>query len=297
MNTKNKKYWARLFSAFIAGSITALVILTIVLSYVSVNHYLHPPRKIAVGNTLAEQKVEYQSLDLITEDGIRLSAIYTPSKNGAIILLAHGYGGNRPEWLFAMLAKEGYGVLAWDARAHGMSDGDISTVGYYEVLDVKAALNYVLAQPDVKHIGAWGGSMGGATMLRAAVQFPEIEAIVVDSPYSSLEDTYNYLVPYPFINPLVKFFAELQTGIHIDDLRPVDEIAKISPRPIFIIQGTGDKVVPPGTAEKLFDAASEPKYLWTEENVIHLGMFLNNPRKYQRKVIDFFKKYLINNLP
>lgn len=85
-----------------------------------------------MGNTLAEQKIEYQSLDLITEDGIRLSAIYTPPKNGSVILLAHGYGGNRPEWLFAMLAKEGYGVLAWDARAHGMSDGDISTVGYKE---------------------------------------------------------------------------------------------------------------------------------------------------------------------
>lgn len=295
MSRKKWKYWARIFFTFTVGTVIALAILITVLSYVSVNHYLHPPRKIALGYTLAEQKIEYQSLDLITEDGIRLSAIYTPSKNGAVILLAHGYGGNRPEWLFAMLAKEGYGVLAWDARAHGMSDGDISTVGYYEVLDVKAALNYATLQPDVKHIGAWGGSMGGATMIRAAVQFPEIEALVVDSPYSSLEDTYNYLVPYPLINPLVKFFAEIQTGIRVDDLRPVGEIAKISPRPILIIQGTGDKVVPPGTAGKLFTAAGEPKYLWMEDNVIHLGMFINNPRKYQRKVIDFFNEYLTSN--
>jgi fermentation-respiration switch protein FrsA (DUF1100 family) len=139
--------------------------------------------------------------------------------------------------------------------------------------------------------------MGGATMIRAAVQFPEIEALVVDSPYSSLEETYNYLVPYPFINPLMKFFAELQTGIQINDLRPVDEITKISPRPVFIIQGSGDKVVPPGTAEKLFAAAGEPKYLWEEENVIHLGMYLNNPRKYQRKLLDFFDEYLINKTP
>ena len=95
------------------------------------------------------------------------------------------------------------------------------------------------------------------------------------------------------INPLVKFFAEIQTGIRVDDLRPVDEIAKISPRPIFIIQGTGDKVVPPGTAEKLFTAAGEPKYLWMEDNVIHLGMYLNNPRKYQRKVTGFFDEYLL----
>ncbi len=288
MKTKNWKYWARLFFAFIVGSITALILLFIVLSYVSVDHYLHPPRKIALGYTLAEKNIQYQTLDLITEDGIRLSAIYTAPRNGGVILLAHGYGGNRPEWLVAMLTKAGYGVLAWDARAHGKSDGEISTVGFYEVLDVKAALKYVMAQPNIKHIGAWGGSMGGATMIRATAQFPEIEALVVDSPYSSLDDEFNYLVPYPFIHPFVKFFAEMETGIKINDLRPVDEIAKISPRPVYIIQGTGDKVVPPDTAEKLFNAAGEPKYLWTEENVVHLGMYLDNPRKYQRRVVGFF---------
>jgi fermentation-respiration switch protein FrsA (DUF1100 family) len=120
---------------------------------------------------------------------------------------------------------------------------------------------------------------------------------VVDSPYSALEDEYNYLVPYPFINPLVKFFAEMQTGISINDLRPVDEIAKISPRPVYIIQGAGDKVVPPDTAEQLFNAAGEPRYLWTEEKVVHLGMYLNNPRKYQRRVVGFFDKNLLNKNP
>lgn len=103
----------------------------------------------------------------------------------------------------------------------------------------------------------------------------------------------NYLVPYPFAHPFVKFFAEMETGISINDLRPVDEIAKINPRPVYIIQGTGDKVVPPNTAEKLFAAAGEPKYLWTEENVVHLGMYLNNPRKYQRRVVDFFDENLL----
>ena len=61
-------------------------------------------------------------------------------------------------------------MLAWDFRAHGKSGGEFSSLGYYEVRDVKAALDYALAQPDVKHIGAWGGSMGAVTMIRAAAQ-------------------------------------------------------------------------------------------------------------------------------
>ncbi|MDO9303349.1 MAG: alpha/beta hydrolase [Anaerolineales bacterium] len=289
----NWKYWARLFFAFVVEVIIALAVLIAGLSYASVDHYLHPPRIIPPGTTLVERKVKFQEVDLLTEDGIRLSAWYTPPKNGTVILLAHGYGDNRPEWVHVFLAKADYGVLAWDARAHGESDGEISTVGYFEVMDVKAGLDYVSTQPDIKHIGAWGGSMGGATMIRAAAQFPQIEALVVDSPYSSLDDEFDYLVPYPFINLLVKFFAEIQTGLDINTLRPVDEIAKISPRPVYIIQGAGDKVVPAGTAEQLFNAAGEPRFLWTEENVIHLGMYLDNPRKYERRVTGFFDEYLL----
>src|SRR5687767_8781280 len=180
---KNKSW--RSILTFTVKAITALAVLTILVGLAQVDNALHPPRIVPPGNTLRESRIEFQHLDLITEDGIRLSAWYTPPRKGAVILLAHGYGDNRPEWVHALLAKKGYGVLAWDARAHGESDGEVSTIGYLEVLDVKAALDYALAQPDVNHIGAWGGSMGGATLIRAAADFPEIEALFIDSAFAS----------------------------------------------------------------------------------------------------------------
>ena len=162
---KNKR-WKSFFR--IAGIAIAVFIIALsLIGFAEVNKALHPPRLIPPGNTLRKFKIEYQSVDLVTEDGIRLSAWYTPPRDGAVILLAHGYGDNRPEWVYQMLARKGYGVLAWDARAHGESDGEISTIGYLEVRDVKAALNFALAQPGVEHIGAWGGSMGGATLIRS----------------------------------------------------------------------------------------------------------------------------------
>src|SRR6185436_4215900 len=163
----NKKTWQSIFR-FTWKAAALLLVATVLAGFVEVNDALHPPRIIPPGNTLRKYKIPFQALDLITEDGVRLSAWYTPPRKGAVILLAHGYGDNRPEWIHALLAKKGYGILAWDARAHGESDGDISTIGYLEVLDVRAALDYVLAQPGVEHIGAWGGSMGGATLIRAA---------------------------------------------------------------------------------------------------------------------------------
>jgi uncharacterized protein len=289
-----KKSWQSILT-FTVNAIVALAVLTILFGFAEVNNALHPPRIVPPGNTLRESKIEFQPLDLITKDGIRLSAWYTPPRKGAVILLAHGYGDNRPEWVHAMLAKKGYGVLSWDARAHGESDGEISTVGYLEVLDVKAALDFVLTQPDVNHIGAWGGSMGGATLIRATAQFPEIEALFVDSSFASLNDEFDYLVPYPVINPLAKFLAEWQTGFSIQDLDLMKDIARIGPRPVYIVHSNGDTVAPPNSGQELFNAANEPRYLWVDENAAHLAIYLDNPRRYQRRLIGFFDEWLLGN--
>ena len=293
MDKTNGNHWMKSVLVFAIKAIVAFAVLTVFACLIEVNDALHPPRIIPPGNTLRKYKIEYQSIDLITDDGVRLSAWYTPPKNGAVILLAHGYGDNRPEWIHALLAKKKYGVLAWDARAHGESGGDISTVGYLEVLDVKAALDYVLAQTSVKHIGAWGGSMGGATIICAAAQFPQIEAVFIDSSFPSLNDEFNYLVPYPVINPLAKFIAEIETGFSFDNVNPLSDIRKISPRPVYIVQGAADTVAPPDSGEKLFHAAREPRYLWEKGNVLHLSMYLDNPRRYQRRLIGFFDEWLL----
>ena len=280
---------------FATKAIILLAGFLLVLGVAEVNNALHPPRIIPPGNTLRENKIDFQQLDLVTEDGIRLSAWYTPPRKGAVILLAHGYGDNRPEWVHALLAKKGYGVLSWDARAHGESDGEISTIGYLELLEVRAALDYVRTQPEVNHIGAWGGSMGAATLIRATAQFPQIEALFVDSSFASLNDEFDFLVPYPVINPLAKFIAELQTGIHLDEINPLNDIEQISPRPVYIVHSKGDTVARPDAGEKLFNAAHESRFLWVEEEAAHLSIHLVNERRYKLRLIGFFDEWLLGN--
>jgi fermentation-respiration switch protein FrsA (DUF1100 family) len=269
-------------------------VLILLLGIYGVHDALHPPRSIPPGYTLVEQNIAFERVDLYTEDGLRLTGWYTPPENGVVILLAHGYGDNRPEWIHAMLTKKGFGVLAWDARAHGESGGEISTLGYKEIWDVKAALDYALAQPGVAQIGGWGGSMGGATMIRAAAEFPEIQALVVDSSFSSLDEEVDFLAPYPLINPLAKVLLQMRLGVNFEKTSPAALIGQISPRPVYIIQGTQDTVASPDSAENLYNAAADPRYLWVEENAIHLGIYLNNPGRYQRRVANFFEEYLLN---
>lgn len=192
------------------------VFVFVILGGIGVYDVLHPPRIVPPGYALVEENVNFQRVNLFTQDGIRLAAWYTPPENRTIILLAHGYGDNRPEWVYAMLAKKGYGVLAW----------------------------------------------GGATMIRAAAEFPEIEALVVASSFSSLNEEIDFLAPYPLINPLTKFLLQLRLGVNFKDTSPATLIGKISPRPVYIIQGSNDTVASPDSAEKLYNVAGEPRYLW-----------------------------------
>jgi dipeptidyl aminopeptidase/acylaminoacyl peptidase len=262
-------------------------------SYRQTMDYLHPPRQTASGELLRANGIEFQEVELITEDGVKLSAWYTPPKNGAVILVAHGYGAARTEHYHALFASHGYGVLAWDFRAHGQSGGEFSSLGYYEILDARSALEFALAQPGVEHIGAWGGSMGAVTMIRAAARYPEIEALVADSPFVTLEEEMNLRVPVPVMRSLIRVFAGRQTGVSVDWVRPLDDIVSISPRPVFLIQGMGDGVIPLDSAQRLYDAAGEPRQLWIENDVPHLNMYAYYETRYTKRVIKFFDEYLL----
>jgi len=287
------QYWARLLGTTILLLLVAAVGTVIWISYQQTISYLHPERHTASGELLRANGIKYQDIELITEDNVKLSAWYTPPQNGAVILVAHGYGDKRPEDFYLLFASHGYGVIAWDFRAHGKSEGDFSSLGYYEVLDAKAALDFALAQPGVEHIGAWGGSMGAVTMIRATAQYPEIEALVADSPFATLEEEMNMRVPFPVMRSLIRYFAERESGVKTDWVRPIDDISKISPRPVFIIQGLGDGMIQLDSAQRLYDAAREPRELWTEPDVPHLNMYAYYKTKYTKRVIKFFDEYLL----
>ena len=288
------RYWLNLFSAAVAALLLIGLSGLLWFSYRQAYNYVHPRRLDSPsGELLRQNRIPYQAIELLTSDGVRLAAWYTPPQNGSLILVAHGYGARRSEDFYSLFAEHGYGVLAWDFRGHGASGGELVTLGYYETLDVEAALDFALDQPDVEHIGGWGGSMGAVTMIRATAQYPEIEALVADSPFATLEDELDVRVPYPLLRPLIRFFAERETGLHLDLVRPVDEIGLISPRPVFLIQGLDDTMVPPDSAEQLYAAAGEPRELWTEPDAPHMNMYSYYRTRYTKRVIKFFDTYLL----
>ena len=96
MRIRGWRYWFNLwvFSLFVLSVVVIVSVATV--SFRSISVYLHPQRQgLSENKTPDLYGVAYENIRLITSDGIELAAWYTPSENGALILVAHGHGEKR----------------------------------------------------------------------------------------------------------------------------------------------------------------------------------------------------------
>ena len=137
-----------------------------------------------IGATPASKGLDYESVTVTTDDGVRLAGWYLPSTNRAAVVLLHGAGSTRSNVLdeAAVLARHGFGVLMIDARGHGDSGGRAMDFGWHGDADIAAATGYLAERPDVdpQRIGVVGMSMGGEEAIGAAATNPLIGAVVAE---------------------------------------------------------------------------------------------------------------------
>lgn len=264
---------------------------------------VHPTRGAITRLPEAVGIAAYENVTFLSPDGLTLKGWWIPPTNGATIIFVHGHGGNRQNQLddAGILVKAGYGALLFDLRNNGQSEGEVTTFGLYEADDVQAAYDFVTSQPgvDPDRIGLLGQSMGGATALLAAAQIPEVKAVASLSAYTSMEDNITNgverlagLPAFPFA-PLVVFWGELEAGIDIQQVRPVDAIATLNPCAVLIIHGDRDGLIPVENAYALYEAASDPKELYIIPGAGHQSFLPVVGQIYADRLTAFFDQYLL----
>ncbi len=137
--------------------------------------------------------------------------------------------------------------------------------------------------------------MGGIAAVRAAARRQEIRAVILDSVPASFFETAQITIRPAMIRPFAYHIARRETGIDMKIIRPVDEIMSISPRPILIIQGLDDQLIPTDSAQRLYDGVGQAGTLWTEPKVRHLEMHNERPIEYEHRVIRFLDDALLND--
>jgi hypothetical protein len=261
-------------------------------SYVMTHVARAPVERVALGERPAE-RVSFR-----TADGLTLRGDYVPSANGAAVAVVFGRKGTQAPARF--LARRGFGVLIFDRRREGASDGDPNALGWSEaVKDVRAAADFLKRRPDVdpQRIGGLGLSVGGETLLHAAADGTGLKAVVAEGVGSRSAGEYRSL---PGSNPWTAAFMlpqTLATAVFSDSAPPphlIDLVAKMGNRHTLLIF-TPRVALEAGATPELYRALNGPKSLWAIPEAGHVGGLRARPHEYEHRVTRFFERALLSD--
>jgi len=217
-----------------------------------------------------------------TDDGVRLVGTRVGDAEPArpALVFAHGLMGSHRKPRFAAFAErlaEGFTVFAPDLRGHGASGG-ISDFGGAEIWDIEAVVQRARDEGHACVVTA-GTSVGGIAVIRHAALVGGVDEVVA---ISSLA----YWDWHGGAHPSARraFHARVGTAPGRAALRawgvrlpeewdapesPEEVVGKIAPTPLVIVHGRDDQLFGVDHAERLYEAAGEPKHLMIGDRFGH----------------------------
>ncbi|MGB2643685.1 MAG: alpha/beta fold hydrolase [Candidatus Acidiferrum sp.] len=222
---------------------------------------------------------------------------FFPGLRGApTIILCHGYGSSRGELLTLVSALQDheYNVFVVDFAAHGVNDG-ITTFGYREADEVRAAMDTVAARNDVDPVrfGLWGYNLGAYAALREAENDRRVRAIVLDSVYDLPEQMVKIGVERSGLGgfPLMVRSAELSfTWLNYknrNDPPLSKKLINLAGVPKLFIEASDDPELADITRQ-MFIKAPEPKDQIVIGHGNFVGMEDSDKRDYENRVVSYF---------
>jgi len=245
----------------------------------------------------ADLGAPFEEVEFTTNDGLRLRGWYIRSRNGAAVISFPGRASSQKR--AKLLARHGYGVLVFDRRGEGESEGDPNLFGWEGERDVHAAVEFLRNRPEVDpdRIGGIGLSVGGEMMIEAAAESDALRAIVSEGASArSVRD----IVANPgttWSDVLGNGVATLATSLFSNALPPADLeslVPKISGAVLFVYGENGQPAEEPAN-RAFYAVAHEPRELWEVPGSGHIGGTEARPREYEQRVVAFFDRYLLED--
>ncbi len=277
----------------VAGALASFFVVQSVLFTYAITHIA---RAEVPADTLG---VAHEEVSFTTSDGLRLEGWYIPSRNGAAVVDFPGRLGTQAH--ARMLARHGYGVLLFDRRGEGHSEGAGNMLGWGGEKDIIAAVDWLKKRPDVdpRRIGGIGFSVGGELMLEAAAKDPDLAAVVSDGAGArqlqeykkafSGRDFWTMGPAFTIMTGAVAVFSDTAPPAALTDLVP-----RIAPRPLLFIWapdgGNATEVLTP----EYHRIAGPNASLWAIPHAKHIKGIEAQPREYERRVIAFFNHALLD---
>ncbi len=194
------------------------------------------------------------------------------------LCLCHGIPSGAPQdpsdsgypGLAQRFSAAGFLTLVFNFRGCGGAEGNIDMLGWTH--DLKAALDYLAAlrEVDASRIFLLGSSGGAAVSVYVAAIDLRVAGVVT----FACPAEFGFLTDRQRAKELIQRFRSIGLIKDADfppslddwldgfrEVSPVRYIDRVSPRPLLLVHGERDEVVPVEHAHRLYQRAKEPKEL------------------------------------
>lgn len=221
---------------------------------------------------------------LTAADGTRIFGWYLAAAQEApaidtVMLWYHGNAGNLIHRLdnMAQLHQRGVSVFIIDYRGYGKSTGRPSEPGLY--MDGLAAYEYLRKQRGIppEKIIIFGRSLGAAVAAEVAAN-REAAGVILESPFPSVASVARKLFGGLPMHQLLKARFDL-----------MERLPKIR-KPILILHGDKDTVIPYELGKKVYEGALEPKTFYTIAGADHNDTYIAGGEEYFKTLQKFMRQ-------
>lgn len=261
-------------------------------------------RSYARANNIEVSDVSINAADAVVLRGWFLRPAVT---NGDAIVLLHGVSDNRlgmygyGKWLL----ENHYSVLLPDARAHGLSGGEIATYGLKESDDIHRWVDWIEANAQPKCVFGFGESMGAGQILEALKKEHRFCAVVAESPFETFREVSYARFGQPFhtgpwlgrtffwpTDEVGFIYARLRYGLNLNAASPKGGVRQTRV-PVLLIHGTSDKNIPFYNSEDIQAANPQSVVLWLVAGAGHCGAHQVSPKEFNRRVLSWFSEHSV----
>ncbi len=283
------------------------------ISNILINKVLLPPIKDLETTVLSKELQNIYPTDLyesVKKEKMQLEMngyiidgeIIKNEQSSKTVILLHGHGTNSIYSIayLGMFYDLGYNVVVYDHRASGKTGGKYCTMGALESDDLDHVIRYVKKElPQTTVLGLHGVSMGGSTALIYGATYGNLDFIISDCAYSSLEEELKYqlnnrfkMPPFPLI-PMSNFLMKLKTGLSYTDLE-IKELVKsdkLNDTDVLIIHGGADDYTPPYMASDIYENLNSKKQIKIFPEAGHAHSFELYEKEYIEEVAKFLSRF------
>ena len=244
--------------------------------YVFQRKFIYFPSKVRP--TLGGFSEIYTEIQTQTKDQLMLTHWYAKQGRPYIVVL-HGNAGNitNRAYRFQFLIDKGYSVLLVSYRGYGANPGQPTESDL--ISDSSLVLEWLLKQEGIssKDVVLFGESLGSGVAIALAAQYP-VKGLIFDGAHSSIAEVGQSAYPFIPVRWLLK-----------DKWNSLSRIQKVK-APTLFIHSKKDSIVPFRYAQKLFQAANEPKkHIWLEHSGHNDNLEVESVRK---SIFDFLRSIL-----